>query len=171
MNKCAIVRSSCSKVVSKAKHVTINDDLLNKFCDDLLKENSQGKLFLEYSEYDCHLSLSEASAEDVITYTFILDSLNFCFWPCENFEYDNLARNIKKIYINDKTSLNPEKILKWTEEFLRENVFEGKDFPLLSERLRILREVAERTITYFDGSFVNIIKKAEGSAVKVIFGK
>ena len=52
-------------------------------------------------------------------------------------------------------------------DFLKEKVFASKDFPLLSERLRILHEISAITLSLFEGEFSNIVKSAQNSAVKV----
>lgn len=98
-----------------------------------------------------------------------MDTLNFCFWPSTvEFEYDDLAAGLKKMAASDPSLLKPKNLINFNREFLKENVFKGLEFPLLDERVRLLREIGLRTLEYFDGEFINVIKKANHSAVKVI---
>jgi hypothetical protein len=165
MNKCAIVKLSCSKVVQKAHFIKINSEKLSILAEEL------GKTPLKYQpfdEFECHLSSKEKSLDSIIDYIFILDSLNFCFWR-SNWEYDNLASSLKILYEKDPLMFKPKSILSWSLNFLRENVFGSQDFPLLEERLKILHEISEVTLSNFNGEFTNIVKAAENSAVKVLF--
>ena len=42
---------------------------------------------------------ADASSGGPLTaqYVFVMDALNFCFWPCEGLEYDTLAMGLKKV--------------------------------------------------------------------------
>lgn len=51
---------------------------------------------------------------------------------------------------------------------MKQQIFKGIEFPLLDERVRLLREVGVRTIEYFEGEFANVVKKANHSAVKLL---
>ena len=61
-----------------------------------MKDSSKFQNVL-WRDYSCHY-FDESDPEGVIDYIFILDTLNFCFWPAPKpYEYDNLAGNIKKL--------------------------------------------------------------------------
>lgn len=99
-----------------------------------------------------------------------MDTLNFCFWPCqEEFEYDDLAAGVKSIMIEDPDKLKPKNLVNIQRDYVKEKIFKGIEFPLLDERVRLLREIGIRTLEYFDGEFVNLVIKANHSAVKVWF--
>jgi hypothetical protein len=52
----------------------------------------------KFNEYECHLGENSDSIENSVNYLFVLDSMNFCFWPSSTgIEYDNLAAKIKHI--------------------------------------------------------------------------
>lgn len=166
MNKCNLVKISCSKVVEKSKYIELNEKKLEELVDEIINAPTK---YNNFDEFDCHLSTKDAkSLEEIIDYIFLLDSLNFCFWK-SNWEYDNLASSLKKLHNSDPSLFKPKNILKWDYKFLKEKVFDSKDFPLLSERLRILHEISEVTLNCFQGEFSNIVKSAENSAVKVSF--
>lgn len=164
MNKCQIVKLTCSKVVQKAKFIKINSQQLDLLAQELSKTSLKYQAF---DEYECHITPKDKSMDSIVEYIFILDCLNFCFWKSD-WEYDNLASSIKKLYEKNPLCLKPKNIILWDLAFLRENIFESKDFPLLEERLKILHEVSEITLSSFNGEFTNIVKSAENSAVKVL---
>jgi len=41
-----------------------------------------------------------------------LDTLNFCFWPSGNYEYDNLSGAIKNVALTNPDALKPENLIK-----------------------------------------------------------
>lgn len=162
MNKCDLVKISCRKVVSKARYIKLNEEKLTLLASEL---SANPVKYESFDSFDCHLS--SQSLDSIIDYLFVLDSLNFCFWKSD-WEYDNLALALKKLYQKDPLAFKPKGLIAWTLEFLKENVF-GGDFPLIEERLRILHEIGEVTLGCFNGEFGNIVKAAENSAVKVFY--
>jgi hypothetical protein len=98
-------------------------------------------------------------------YLFVLDSCNFCFWPLEGFEYEQLASNIRN-YINTGVSL--EKLANITETELVNDMFSGIKVPLAKERARLVREVCSTTIHKYGGSFVKIVNEANKCAVDLV---
>lgn len=70
---------------------------------------------------------------------FMLDSMNFCFWPLENFEYDNLATHVQKAV---EEGIKLQELSQLTEQELIHKVFHGTPIPMAQERARILREMS-----------------------------
>ena len=73
----------------------------------------------------------------------MLDSLNFCFWPLEGFEYEHLAGSVKNYLLkfeNEGKCL--ESMMKMNEKELVEILFKGADVPQADERARIIREMS-----------------------------
>lgn len=64
---------------------------------------------------------------------------------------------------------NPENLVNITYDFVKNDIFNGMDFPLLNERVRVLREVGAVVLSEFDGKFSNILKKADKSAVRLLY--
>ncbi len=96
-------------------------------------------------------------SESLIDYIFVLDSLNFCFWP-STWEYDDLANALKNVLDQDKEAFKPKNLIKLDLETFAKDYFNGNsEFPLLKERLRILHEISFLTLEYFDGEFNNIL--------------
>ncbi|KRX01201.1 hypothetical protein PPERSA_03705 [Pseudocohnilembus persalinus] len=171
MNKCQLVRDTCQFVFQKSKHVKINEENLKKFADSLDKQFRNGYKYTEFGDYECHFSQSEGGDEALLEYLFVLDSLNFCFWPesAQKWEYDDLALTLKNAIKKDRNVFKPENLAKISYDFVYKEIFQGIQFPLLNERVRILREVGQITVEHFEGSFANILKKSEKSAVKLLF--
>ena len=54
---------------------------------------------------DWHLDdPAQYSVEQITTYVFVVDAMNFCFWPNNEsgkFEYDSMTRNLEKVLKTD----------------------------------------------------------------------
>ena len=66
------------------------------------------------------------------------------------------------------TGVTLEKLAKISEKALIEQIFSGVEVPLAKERARLVREVCSTVLKRFNGSFVNVIKQANRSAVKLL---
>ena len=165
INKCDLVKKTCNLIYSESKHVKINEENMKKFCYDI-STNKINKNFLEFNDCDFH-KIKNQEPKAIVNFVFILDTLNFCFWPQNNFEYENLSSNLGKISNKDHNLLEPKELIKWDIEFLKKNVFENLDFPLLDERIRLIHEVALIAINKFEGSFLNVLIRSKNSAVEV----
>ena len=69
--------------------------------------------------------------ELTVQYIFILDCLNFCFWPLEEYEYHHLAGGLKHALLNDKTKsiFNCKNLLNLDSDTLKSwllSVFDNK---------------------------------------------
>jgi len=153
-----LVRSTCEEVVKQATYVKINLDKVRALAEKIHSK----PVYLDFFECDFHMG-KENSDEDLIAYAFVIDALNFCFWPSK-WEYDNLARSIKDAHFKNNLILTPQYLSSISDTEVKDEFFGGIDFPLLSERGRALREIGKKTIDLFDGQFSNIIKKADGDA-------
>jgi hypothetical protein len=60
-----------------------------------------------------------------VNYVFVLDALNFCFWPFSGWEYDNLASSLKEIAEKTPQFLYPENLANVTLEEVKERIFKG----------------------------------------------
>lgn len=156
INKCGLVVGTCEWVVAHSEHVTIDDS-------ELLKVDK-----IEYQTFDqfAHHKIDELCEEEYLNFLFVLDSLNFCFWPNPHIEYDFLAESVKQAAL--RKELTPAKLIDMTEEKVLGEIFKRGDIPLADERARILREVGQVVVSCFGGSFGNIIKQADHSAVRLL---
>eukprot|EP01038_Epipyxis_sp_PR26KG_P014213 gene14213-19070_t len=100
-------------------------------------------------------------------YIFVLDALNFCFWPNSSFEYDSLATSLKKVLEKDSTSFKAEILAAITPETL-ESWFAPHIIPNVEERVLRVRELGAVLLKDFDGLAINVAKKANRSAVELV---
>lgn len=88
INKCKLVRETCSWVFHQCSNVKINRDKIQALADKFS--------YTPFNSFDHHvLTHNKNNEEDTLLYLFTLDSLNFCFWPLEGFEYEHLAASVK----------------------------------------------------------------------------
>lgn len=147
-----IIRT-CNYVTSLSKHVKINEENLKKFVKEKLS------LFEATPSWtSCHFNPNEYSQELLVSFVCVLDSLNFCFWPMENFEYNNLVDSIIDVLKNDVSFFKAENLMQLSLEEFKQKVFKGIDFPLIEERLRSLNEMGQYVFSVY-GSFEEFLKK------------
>lgn len=94
---CSKVRRSCKAVTDTAQHVKIVPSKLQELAQHICDTE-----FSYVSWEDCHFKITESIAtEHIIAYVFVIDALNFCFWPTPSFEYDHLQRNLTKLLMEE----------------------------------------------------------------------
>ena len=96
-NPCNYVKESTSKIIPIMSHVKIDDNALKKFVKNLL----QDKNALKYPKWsETHLDATSVPFETLLRYLFVIDTLNYCFWPNAGYEYYSLAQNLYKTLKN-----------------------------------------------------------------------
>ena len=96
---------------------------------------------------------TETSGALTCQYTFVLDALNFCFWPSTTgLEYENLATSLTSVLRNDPKAFDADRLCAVTEETLSE-WFAPHDLPNLPERVRKVREVSELFLSVITNSY------------------
>lgn len=125
-----------------------------------------------------------AQVQNLIQYVFVLDSLNFCFWPLKGYEYEHLAGSLKKTLMDDPTAfdadvliaMTPEKLVQYLQpptEFPlialpgQTNPFSSMEtlpIPLLHSRCRLLQELGSVLKEKFGGLAYNVVLSAKHSA-------
>lgn len=162
------VRSSCLEVCKMSSSVKIVVENFSALVESIARE---GKTFREGVEWDAsgwHFSL-DAPGNGPLTcqYIFVLDSLNFCFWPTPGMEYDFLASKLKVILERNNEAFSARNLMALTkEEFC--SWFPGFTFPQLEERVRRLQELGQALHEEFDGLAANVVKRANFSAVSLV---
>lgn len=134
------IKRSTKEVLEQAKHVKINENNLQT----LKKEVSEMKKIVWDNE-SCHY-FDPKNEELSAKYILILSSLNFCFWPEDDFEYHNLAGSLKKVIENDPKAFDSENLVNMNEDKLAK-WFNGIYFKQQSERVRLLKEVGANLTT------------------------
>eukprot|EP01036_Dinobryon_divergens_P022169 gene22169-30406_t len=154
------IRKSCQWVVNNAENVSIDEQVLKSFAEKVIKkEMGNSSSIIEWDTSGWHF------CEDVDI--FVLDALNFCFWPCEGFEYEDLAIALKIALSNDKSIFSGEKLASLTEEIFLSWFSPSKLPPNVYERLMRLHELGNALVANFDGLAINMVKAANNSGVKL----
>lgn len=117
--------------------------------------------------------------EETIRWIFVLDTLNFCFWPdvgrptwTVHYEgqahsgYWGLAASLKRALEKGLRITDPLCLAELTGERLKE-VFSGTgEIPLFEERLSNLREAGRVLLTRWQGDIVHLLEDTRGNAVQ-----
>ncbi|GFR50472.1 hypothetical protein Agub_g12520, partial [Astrephomene gubernaculifera] len=126
-----VVRTSTEFVASQAVHVQIDQKAINKAVDefslDKLKELTSPKAFNK----DIHFV---DGGPLTVQYLLVVDALNFCFWPDEELEYEQLSVGIKRALESDPTALSAERLLRATGADVAALLGWGREVPLQEER-------------------------------------
>ena len=169
----ANVLRTCRGVVSRSVHVTIDSSVLSSFAASLSKSSSA----IQWDESSWHFT-SSTSSENTALYVLTLDALNFCFWPSSKsqLQYEHLATALTKLAEESESTPDsfifcPEKLASLTPQSLASLVDPLLPVPLpdVAERTRLLNELGIGLITFFGGSALSLIAKADRSADKLAF--
>lgn len=159
-----LIKSTCKRVAIQASNVKLNI----KNLENLVSKIKSKPVYIDFFDFPEHIDKTEED-EDLIAYAFVLDALNFCFWPSDNgWEYGDLAKAIKEAHKRNKEFLKPEFLSKISIEDFKKEIFGDDDFPLMDERHRAVVEIGEKTVKYFDGKFSNILKKGNFEAKEIL---
>ena len=81
-NPCTVVRETSAWVLQRASQVSINDSELLRFAAEYSEERvSSLRKEVEWDACDWHYK--DADTDLTAQYIFVMDSLNYCFWPVE----------------------------------------------------------------------------------------
>jgi len=163
-NPCTYVKESTSKIIPIMSHVKIDAKALKKFVENLLKDKNA----LKYPKWsETHLDATSVPFETLLRYLFVIDTLNYCFWPNGGYEYYTLAQNLYKTLKDQKKFFEIDNLVKMTPEQLKKNIFKC-DFCLLNERARMIREVFTIIKNKYDGLCYNFVKACNKDATKLV---
>ena len=103
-----------------------------------------------------------------VQYLFVLDALNFCFWPSEGkWEYADLSSALKAAAEADELALSADALAEMDAPRLRA-LLGGRDLPDMPSRVRLLREVGSVLNDKYRGSAANLVEECGGSAVALV---
>lgn len=120
--------------------------------------------------------------EQITAYVFVIDAMNFCFWPgqpkakqplpeqkTECFEYENISRNLETLLIEDPEFFTCQRLLQIDQAILNDKVFNTEPhFCLIDERVRIVREMAFVIQRDYESSFEQFVQKSNYDCVKLV---
>ena len=161
-----MVLSSSYWVMKSASEVEIDIEALEKFADEYSHERVQNlRKEVEWDSCDWHYS--DTSSDLTAQYIFVMDSLNYCFWPVPGFEYEQLATSLRDVLKADPTAFNADKLQAITPTELQA-WFPTHELPHIRGRVDRLRELGSVLARDYDGSASNMVRAADHSAVALV---
>ncbi|PIA44134.1 hypothetical protein AQUCO_01700035v1 [Aquilegia coerulea] len=155
------VRSSSAWVASRSSHVTIDSSGLEKVVNEINGSIPKVEWNFEGIHYFDNGPLT-------VQYLFVLDALNFCFWPDKDLSYDNLALGLKEALEKDNSVFDADRLQMYTGPELRELLKWPRPLPLEDERIRLLHEVGLELEKNFGGKAANIVESCGKSATTLV---
>ncbi|CAA6662979.1 unnamed protein product [Spirodela intermedia] len=146
------VRATSRWVASRASHVSIDSSALAKVID-----KTQGSI--PKVEWDFEGIHYFDNGPLTVQYLFVLDALNFCFWPDKDLNYDHLALGLRDALWNDGSALDADRLQKYTV---------ARPLPLEEERVRLLHEVGNVLEKRFEGKAANLVEACGKSAMTLV---
>jgi hypothetical protein len=160
-------------VIEQSRHVTIDEDALYGFSQELLASGA------DVPPWDCHYHYC-GDEEKTISYLLVLDTLNFCFWAMAGdnrweilYEskpvsgYFGLAAALKSALEFGVPITTAPFLSEMTAETLRDVLGGTGTLPLFDERVHVLKELGQILLTEYAGRAVNLVEDAGGSAVRL----
>lgn len=159
------VLESAHWVVTQARHVTLDEDALHASAQQLARQP------LELTWDGLHF---RDGTERTVQYLFVLDSLNFCFWPEPRWRYRGhdgyiaLATALKDA-VARADQLGDAAFLAQLDRATLQGILNGEnEIPLLDERVRILREVGTVLQQKYEGQAARLVEQAGRSVVRLV---
>lgn len=162
-----------------AEHVHLNMDKLNKLAEQILA--NPGSMNREWTELDFKYHYTDGT-EKTACWLFLSSALNFSFWEVVNGKTEEPWKfNFKGEIVEGywgltaalKTAMNKYDLLNATflenmEKATLEDIFKGEGkVPLIEKRVQVCRNIGKTLNQHFNGSFANVLKQANGSAVEL----
>ena len=161
-NPCTYVKESTLRIIPQMEHVKIDEESLKIFVSNLIKDKNA----LKYPKWsETHFDATSVPLETLLRYLFVIDTLNYCFWPNKDYEYYSLAKNLYNTLKEKKDFFEIDNLVNMTPEQLKEYIFKC-DFCLLNERARMIREVFIIIKREYEGLCSNFVKECNKDATK-----
>ncbi|CAN6450301.1 unnamed protein product [Victoria cruziana] len=155
------VKKSAAWVAARSTHVTVDPSALEKLVDKIEGSLPQVNWDFEGIHFFDNGPLT-------VQYLFVLDALNFCFWPDEELDYSHLASGLKRALENDKSAFDADRLQSYTGQELRAMLKWPRPLPLEDERIRLLHEVGLELERSFQGKAINLVEHCGKSAVTLV---
>ena len=116
LNPCQQVKESCYVVSKEATYVRINSHAIDMTAESMLIEKSCSSLEagVEWDKSGWHFT---DGGPLTCQYVFVMDSLNFCFWPVPGLEYDTLASSLKNVLEANNDAFLASELAEMTEVY------------------------------------------------------
>ncbi|CAH2306001.1 Hypothetical predicted protein [Pelobates cultripes] len=169
-------------ITEKSKDVFVEPEGIQKLADKLYEKIIRNEITLAGWK-GLHELNPQSSGEDAVNWVFFADTLNFSFWSESEDEkylvkykgkeysgYWSLCAAMNRAldegipltaasYYSTVTMDQLKKILRSDSKF---------PIPMIEERLNILHQTGKVIMEKFGGSFLNVLKQSEKSAVKLM---
>ncbi|XP_077233784.1 uncharacterized protein LOC143876060 isoform X1 [Tasmannia lanceolata] len=155
------VKATSAWVANRSSHVFVDYSGLEKLVDKIHASIPKVVWDFEGIHYFDNGPLT-------VQYLFVLDALNFCFWPDKDLNYDHLALGLKIALQKDKSAFDADRLQKYTGPQLRELLNWPRPLPLEDERIRLLHEVGLELERSFGGKAANLVASCGKSAASLV---
>ncbi|KAG8384288.1 hypothetical protein BUALT_Bualt04G0102800 [Buddleja alternifolia] len=155
------VRVTSAWVASHSSHVSVDSSGIEKVAERMTDSIPKVEWDFEGIHYFDNGPLT-------VQYLFVLDALNFCFWPDKEMSYDHLAAGLKEALQNDKSAFDADRLQKYTGLELRKMLKWPRQLPLEDERVRLMHEVGFELERSFDGKASKLVESCDKSAAKLV---
>ncbi|XP_068655214.1 uncharacterized protein [Aristolochia californica] len=155
------VKATAAWVAAHSTHVVVDSSGLEKVVDDIQGTIPKVEWNFEGTHYFDNGPLT-------VQYLFVLDALNFCFWPDKELNYDDLASGLKAALIKDKSAFDSDRLQTYTGPQLRELLNWPRPLPLEDERVRLLHEVGAELEKSFEGKAAILVESCGRSAATLV---
>jgi hypothetical protein len=166
------IRDTCAHVVSVTEDVVaIDTPSIKKWVASFATENvEEARRGVEWDASGWHYCADSTTCGPLTAqYVFVLDSLNFCFWPTPGLEYDTLATSLKLVLELDPHAFDADRLSVITCEVLSGWFAQsGYTLPLLNERVKRLQELGRALASEFNGLALEVIRHAGKSAARLV---
>jgi hypothetical protein len=159
-------------VVKNASSVHINEKELEVFCRQVRKEE------IIPTAWKTETFFNEGTFSQQINYSFVFNSLNFCYWSDNRWEVDYNGRlyqgssalfaSLTRALRQNINILDPEILQRLDEEKFRYILRGENEIPLFGERLRIIKENAVVLSRDFGGDFLDLVEKSSHDCLKIV---
>ena len=154
-----LVREGCESVVAESRFVSIDDTALRSFAHTIATP-SEGDAWGAW-HFD-----ADAAVGGPLTaqYVFVLDALNFCFWPSDSgAQYDALAAGLRAALLADPEALSAATLSRATPTTVAGWVAAPHTLPFLETRAARVRELGRGLAARYGGLAANAVVAARGS--------
>lgn len=167
------ILNSCEYVCEEARSVSIDDEGISRFIEEMQQEDiNELRDGVDWDSEGWHYCADVKTGGPLTCqYVFVMDALNFCFWPTPDFEYDTLALSLKRVLEEDSTAFNAENLANTDAKTLNSWFPSDKQLPNIEERVIRLQELGHALMgedNRFGGLAINMVRAANNSAKELV---
>ena len=170
-NPMSAVRTTCDFVTDSASHVSIDMAAISTFVNSINKESTLSSLKdgVAWDANNWHYC-QDAKEYGKLTcqYIFVMDALNFCFWPQPELEYDTLAMSLKAVLERDSEVFAGSNLAKIDATEIQSWFPTDLPMPNIEERVCRLQELGQVLVKHFDGWACNLVAQAKNSSISLV---